>query len=80
MGALMSFYTGTLEQFTSWEVSACKAEGIPNKHSQKYSEAIEPPNTSGDYIWKFGKYDTLELPKITYQEALDQGYFETPEE
>ena len=76
----MSFYKGTIEEFTAWEISACKAEGIPNKYATSYSKEILHPDIADNYIWKFGKYDTLELPKITYQEAFAQGYFGTPEE
>ena len=71
----MKFYKGILAQFNAWELSAEVQEHIPNAQTQRYSRAILHPNRSDDYIWKFGKYDTLELPKITYQEAVDQGYF-----
>jgi len=69
------FYKGTIEEFTPWEEAACIAEGIPNKDTTNYSEAILHPTLADNYIWKFGKYDTLMLPKITYEEALSQGYF-----
>jgi len=75
----MKFYKGTIEEFNSWISYANDQEGLPNKYTTTYSEAIQKLSGENNYIWKFGEYDTLALPKITYEEALRIGYFPTEE-
>jgi len=71
----MDFYQGTVEEFLPWEEECEKKEGIPNENTKAYSEFIEHPKRLNDGIWKFGKYDTLKLPKLTLDEAIKEGYF-----
>ena len=75
MTEIANFYKGTLEDFMLWEIAAEQAEEIPNEYTNAYSEFINSPSVLGEGIWKFGKYDTLTLPKISYDDAVAQGYF-----
>ena len=52
--------------------------GIPspnNQRTMRYTIRIDHPTIRGKCIWNFCDYDTLNLPKISYDEAVAEGYF-----
>lgn len=64
----MIYYRGTLAEFVQWHNAAKISEGLPaigymngnpapgNQESVDYSNAIQNPNKSDDYIWLYGRY------------------------
>ena len=67
---------GTLQQFNLWHNAVKLAESIPrigyvnnvpapqNQGTTAYSDAIQNPDNSNDYIWNYGAYPDPELPII----------------
>lgn len=64
----MTYYRGTLAEFTIWHNAAITSEILPkigyvngqpvpqNQETTAYSQSIQNPNKSDDYIWLYGRY------------------------
>lgn len=64
----MTYYRGILTEFTAWHANAIQMEGLPksgyingflvpqNQETIAYSQSIQNPNKTDDYIWLYGRY------------------------
>lgn len=71
----MTFYRGTLEEFTPWHEAAMAAEGIPHDNVTAYSEAIQNPAGGDDYIWPFGSYPVEGKSDLSMEDVQAAGWY-----
>lgn len=65
---IMTYHRGTLSEFNIWHEAVKIKEGLPkigyvngqpaphNQGTTGYSQALQNPNKSDDYVWIFGAY------------------------
>lgn len=83
----MTYYRGTLEEFTTWHLQAMAAEGLPkigyvdnspapeNQATIAYSDNVQNPNGTNDYIWLYGRYPINNKTDLTQGDIDNLGWF-----
>ena len=78
---------GTLSEFNTWHNAAMIAEGLPkigfvnghaapqNQETIAYSEAIQNPDKSDDYIWMYGAYPAGGKAQLTQADINNLNWF-----
>lgn len=73
----MTYHRGTIEEFNTWHAIALYSEGLPkigyvngqpapqNQQTTSYSNAIQNPNKTNDYVWAYGKYPIVNKAVLT---------------
>ena len=86
----MTYHRGTLEEFNTWHDTAKITEGITaegkigfiggvpapnNQRTMAYSEVIQNPDSSDDYIWAYGDYAIAERAVLNQTDVNDLNWF-----
>lgn len=78
---------GTLLEFNTWHNQAKISEGLPrigyvnsvlapqNQETTAYSQAIQNPNGTDDYIWNYGAYPVNGKAKLSQSDIDNLNWF-----